>query len=113
MNRDATRGILFVILLIVVLLSAYRVVAPFLAGLTWAAVLVATFRPLHDRLHRAFGGRERAAAAAVTLLVAAFVAVPLLAAAVQAVHGGHPPSPRCAAWLPSIPGTDIAEFGSS
>lgn len=88
MNRDATRRILFVILLVFVLLMAYRVMAPFLAGLTWATLLVATFLPLHNLLERAFGGRERAAAVAVTLLVAAFVAVPLLAAAVRAVEGG-------------------------
>ena len=88
MNRDVTTRVLFVILLIFVLVSAYRVIAPFLAGFTWAAVLVAAFRPFHDRLKRVFGGREAAATTTVTLLVAAFVVVPLLAAAVQAVQGG-------------------------
>jgi predicted PurR-regulated permease PerM len=88
MNRDATSRILFVILLTVVLVSAYRVIAPFLAGITWAAVLVAAFRPFHGRLQRAFGGRQGAATAAVTLLVATFVVVPLLAAALAAVQGG-------------------------
>jgi predicted PurR-regulated permease PerM len=88
MNRDATTRVLFVILLIAVLAAAFRVIAPFLAGFTWAAVLVATFRPFHGRLERAFGGRQWAATTTVTLLVAAFVVVPLVAAAVQAVQAG-------------------------
>ena len=88
MNRDATNRVLFVILLIFVLVSAYRVIAPFVTGFTWAAVLVAAFRPVHERLKSALGGRVGAATAAVTLLVAAFVVMPLLAAAAAAVQGG-------------------------
>lgn len=87
MNRDVTVRVLFVILLIAVLVSAYQVIAPFLAGFTWAAVLVAAFRPFHARLTRAFGGRAGVASAVVTLLIVAFVAVPLIAAAVAAVQG--------------------------
>jgi predicted PurR-regulated permease PerM len=86
MNRDATNRILFVILLLAVLVSAYRVIEPFLAGLTWAIVLVAAFRPFHNRLERFFGGRHRVATAAVTMIVAAFVAVPILVAAVEVVQ---------------------------
>ena len=88
MNRDVTTRVLFVILLLLVLVSAYRVIAPFLAGVTWAAVMVAAFRPFHNRIERALGGRQGAATTAVTLLVAAFVVVPLMAAAVAAVQGG-------------------------
>jgi predicted PurR-regulated permease PerM len=87
MNRDATNRVLFVILFLFVLVSAYRVIAPFLAGFTWAAVLVAAFRPYHDRLEHTFGGRQGAATAVITLLVAAFVALPILAAAVATVQG--------------------------
>jgi predicted PurR-regulated permease PerM len=87
MNRDTTNRILLVILLLAVLATAYRVVAPFIAGFTWAAVLVAAFRPLQERLARVFRGRQKAATATVTLLVAAFVVVPLLAAAVAALQG--------------------------
>jgi len=87
-KQDSTTRVLFVILLVFVLVVAYRVIAPFLAGFVWAAVLVATFRPFHDRLERLFKGRSGAATAAVTLLVAAFVALPILAAAVMAVQGG-------------------------
>jgi predicted PurR-regulated permease PerM len=86
MNRDATNRILFVILLLAVLVSAYRVVEPFLAGLTWAIVLVAAFRPFHGRLERLFGGRHRLATTAVTTIVAAFVVVPIIVAAMEVVQ---------------------------
>ena len=88
MNRSVTTRILFLILLLVVLGAAFQVIAPFLAGFTWAAVLVAAFRPFHRRLERTFGGRKWAATTTVTLLVAAFVVVPIVVAAVHAVQGG-------------------------
>jgi predicted PurR-regulated permease PerM len=86
-HRNVTSRLLFVLLLFLVLWSALRVIAPFLAGLTWATVLVVTFRPFHRRLVGAFGGRRWAATAVVTLLVAAFVLVPVTIAAVQAAEG--------------------------
>jgi predicted PurR-regulated permease PerM len=88
MNQNVTMQVLFVILLVGVLGVALQVIAPFVAGFTWAAVLVAAFRPFHQRLERAFGGRQWAATTVVTLLVAGFVVVPLVAAAVQAVQAG-------------------------
>ena len=87
MHRDVTTRLLFVILLLLVLWSAIHVIAPFLTGLTWAAVLVVTFRPFHRRLERAFHGRRWAATTVVTLLVAAFVLVPVVVTAVHAVEG--------------------------
>ena len=88
MNRDITVRVLFVFLLVAVLASAYQVIAPFLAGFTWAVVLVAAFRPFHQRITERLGGRQGAATAVVTLLVATFVAAPLIAAAVAAAQGG-------------------------
>jgi len=86
-HRNVTSRLLFVVMLFLVLWSALRVIAPFLAGLTWAAVLVVTFRPFHRRLVGSFRGRRWAATAVVTLLVAAFVLVPVAIAAAQAVEG--------------------------
>jgi predicted PurR-regulated permease PerM len=87
MSRHVTTCILFVILLVVVLGSAFRVITPFLGGFTWAALLVAAFRPWHRRLERAFGARW-AATTVVTGLVAMVVVVPLVVAAVNAAEGG-------------------------
>src|SRR6185369_10945246 len=87
MYRDTTSRFLFVLLLLAMAWFAGLVIAPFLAGLTWAAVLVVTFRPFHRRLRAASGGRDWAATMVVTLLVAAFVVVPVTAAAFKAFQG--------------------------
>lgn len=86
MTREL-RPLLFAALFGAVLWLSWEVFRPFVAGAVWASVLVVTFRPLHDRLERAFRGRAWAASAAVTVLVAAFVVVPLVVAAVQVVQG--------------------------
>lgn len=88
MNRDSSVRLLFVVLFAVVFWAAIKVIAPFAVGFTWAAVLVVTFWPLHARLERLFHGRRWMASAAVTAVVAAFVVVPIVVAAVQAVQGG-------------------------
>ncbi len=88
MYRDTTSRFLFVLLLLAMAWFAGQVIAPFIAGLTWAAVLVVTFRPFHRRLQRACGGRQWVATTILTLLVAAFVIVPVTLVAVQAVQGG-------------------------
>jgi predicted PurR-regulated permease PerM len=82
-ESNETTRILFVVLLVFVLAVAYRVIAPFLSGLIWAAVLVAAFNPLRNRIERLFGGRPKAAPAVVAVMLAAFVAVPILVAAVS------------------------------
>jgi predicted PurR-regulated permease PerM len=87
MYRDTASRLLFVLLLLAVAWSAVRIVAPFVAGLTWAAVLVVTFRPFHRRLQRAAGDRQWVATTLLTLVVAAFVVVPVSLVAVQAVNG--------------------------
>ena len=87
MYRDTTSRFLFVLLLLAMVWFASQVIAPFIAGLTWAAVLVVTFRPFHRRLC-ARSGRAWVATTILTLLVAAFVIVPVTLAAVEAVQGG-------------------------
>ena len=87
MYRDTASRLLFILLLLAIAWSSIRIIAPFIAGLTWAAVLVVTFRPFHRRLRAVFGGRDWPATTIVTLLVAAFVIVPVTGAAVKAFQG--------------------------
>ena len=87
MLRD-TAPLLYAALLAAVFWLAVLVMRPFLPGIVWAAVLVVTFRPVHDRLTRQFAGRAWLASALVTLLVAAFIVIPITVAAVQVVQGG-------------------------
>jgi predicted PurR-regulated permease PerM len=88
MNRDPSVRLMFVVLCVVVFWAAIKVIAPFAPGFIWAAVLVVTFWPVHERLERMFRGRRWMASTTVTIIVAAFVVVPVVVAAVQAVQGG-------------------------
>lgn len=88
MNRDLSVRLLFIVLVAVAVWLAVKILAPFAAGFTWAAVLVVTFRPMHQRLTSFFKGRRWIASTLVTILVAAFVVVPLVAAGVQVIQGG-------------------------
>jgi predicted PurR-regulated permease PerM len=87
MLRD-TAPLLYAALLAAVFWLAFLVMKPFLPGIVWAAVLVVTFRPLHDRLTKRFAGRSWLASTVVTTLVAAFIVVPIVIAAVQVIEGG-------------------------
>lgn len=82
-----TTPLLYAALLAAVFWLAWLVLKPFLPGFVWAAVLVATFRPLHTRLSGWFGGRAWLASSVVTLLVAGFVVVPVVVAVVQVAQG--------------------------
>jgi len=86
MQRDI-RTPLFFALLVAVVWCSWLVLKPFLPGIIWASVLVVTFRPLHERLSARLRGRAWAASTIVTLVVAAFVVVPTIIAAVQVVQG--------------------------
>ncbi|HZN55301.1 MAG TPA: AI-2E family transporter [Candidatus Polarisedimenticolaceae bacterium] len=86
MHRDV-RALLFAALLAAVLWCSWLVLKPFVNGMIWAAVLVVTFKPLHARLAVRFRGRSWAASAVVTLVVAAFIVVPIVVAAAQVVQG--------------------------
>jgi len=87
MTLRETAPLLYVALLAVFVWLAILVLKPFLAGMVWAAVLVVTFRPAHERAKQMFGGRAWLASTLLTVLVAAFVVVPLVLAAVRVVNG--------------------------
>lgn len=63
---------------LVLLAAAYLVFRPFLVPTAWAAILAYATWPLFARLVRALHGRVTVAALLATLLMAAFVLVPLL-----------------------------------
>lgn len=86
MTRETT-PLIYAALLAAVFWLAWLVLKPFLPGFVWAAVLVAAFRPMHTWLSRRFGGRAWLASSVVTLLVAAFVVVPIVVAVIQVTQG--------------------------
>jgi predicted PurR-regulated permease PerM len=82
-----TTPLLYTALLAAVFWLTWLVVKPFVPAFVWAAVLVAAFRPLHTRLSGWFGGRAWLASSVLTLLVAAFVVVPVAVAVIQVTQG--------------------------
>jgi len=78
-----TTPLLYTALLAAVFWLTWLILKPFLPAFVWAAVLVAAFRPLHTRLSGWFGGRAWMASSVLTVLVAAFVVVPVAVAVVQ------------------------------
>jgi predicted PurR-regulated permease PerM len=86
MQRDL-RTLLFFALLAAVVWCSWLVLKPFLPGIIWASVLVCTFTPLHERLSARLRGRAWLASTIVTVVVAAFIVVPTIVAAVQVVQG--------------------------
>lgn len=88
MKLKDTAPLFYVVLLGAFLWLGWLVMKPFIPGMVWAAVLVVTFKPLQERLVRLVRGKAWIAAGIVTVLVAAFVVVPIVVAAVQVVQGG-------------------------
>ena len=86
MQRDPA-NLLFLALLVAVLWCSWLVMKPFLPGVIWATVLVCAFTPLHQRLTARLRGRAWAASTIVTVVVAAFIVVPTIVAAVQVIRG--------------------------
>lgn len=65
-------------LLAVLIGGCFLVLRPFLTAVLWALVLAATTWPLHARIQDWLGGRAWAAAAVMTLLIAAVVLMPFV-----------------------------------
>ncbi len=86
MTLRETAPLLYAALLAVFVWLAARVLGPFLPGITWAAVLVVVFRPLHDRVKVELGGRAWLASLLLTVLVALLVVVPIVIAAVRVTN---------------------------
>lgn len=88
MSIRETAPLLYAALLAVFVWLAVLVLKPFLPGITWAAVLVVTFRPLHERVKNELGGRAWLASFLLTVLVALLVVVPVVIAAVRVTNAG-------------------------
>jgi len=77
----------FLLLLVGTSYLMYLIFKPFLPGFAWALVLTVAFHPLYLRLVRRFRGRTWAAAGLLSVLVAAFIVVPCILAAVKVAQG--------------------------
>lgn len=107
--------------LAILVIGAWRVLAPFLPAILFSLVIVSCLWPLHLRLRRLVGGRDRLASLLSCLLVIVAVLAPALllllglaegAGALQAAlaDGTGPALPAAPTWLTSLPlvGADLA-----
>lgn len=78
---EPLRRLLIAAVLALLAFAGYRVLAPFLAPLLWAAILVYVSWPLHRLISRLLRGRRTASALLMTLLLMAAVVLPVLAVA--------------------------------
>jgi len=86
-----SRIVSFLVLIAIILVIGFfffRVMAPFLVPLFLAVLLVVIFHPLHLRVVRRCGGKQRLASAATTTLVILIVFLPLLAVLFMAAAQG-------------------------
>jgi predicted PurR-regulated permease PerM len=87
-----SRVVSFVVILVCVLLVTTAfvwVMAPFLLPIFLAILLTVMFRPLHNRLCKRCGGRNRLAAALTTIAVIVIVLAPLLIITARAASEGY------------------------
>ena len=74
--KRVTSATVHVGLLLLLLTLCLKIVMPFIAPVVWAMVLAVAIAPLHDRLRRALGGRNKLAATLITLAALAVLLVP-------------------------------------
>lgn len=77
MKKEAFVSVLFFALLLVAFYLLFKITAPFLSALFWAAVFVVAFHPVNALLRRAFRQHKGVAAGICTLAVILLILVPL------------------------------------
>ncbi len=95
-------------LLALLLVWSYRILAPFVDLLVWAAVLAVACRPLHARLARALGDRSRLAAGLVAVGLLAVLVIPILAFSLSVADGVRAVSQALESGRLRIPSPDAA-----
>ena len=86
-SGELAETVLRLALLALLLVWTFRIVAPFVDLLVWAAVLAVACRPLHVRLARALGDRARVAATLVALGLLAVLVIPLVLFSLSVADG--------------------------
>ncbi|MEM9382145.1 MAG: AI-2E family transporter [Planctomycetota bacterium] len=64
------------------------ILAPFLIPVVWGVILAVSLRPVHERLAKSLGGREKSAAVLMTVFAIAVLVIPAGALTISAVESG-------------------------
>jgi predicted PurR-regulated permease PerM len=76
MKKEQLFNLLFLAVVILAFYLLYRIFAPYLVTLAWAAILTILFHPLFKRLNKAFKQRRGAAAMTITIIVIFVIVLP-------------------------------------
>jgi predicted PurR-regulated permease PerM len=76
MKKEQLFNLLFLAVVILAFYLLYRIFAPYLVTLAWAAILTILFHPLFKRLNKAFKQRRGAAAMTMTIIVIFVIILP-------------------------------------
>lgn len=79
MVEDATlpRRVIIGLLLLVLVVLAFRIISPFIPSIAWALILCYVTWPVHEWMRTRLGGRRNLAALAMAGLLAAVLALPM------------------------------------
>ena len=76
MKKEQLFNLLFLAVVILAFYLLYRIFAPFLVTLAWAAILTILFHPLFKRLNKAFKQQRGVAAITMTIIVIVVIIIP-------------------------------------
>jgi predicted PurR-regulated permease PerM len=82
MNKQATSTkqiveiLIRMAVLIVLLFYCFEILLPFFMPVLWAVIIAVAVFPIHHKLQKKLGGRERLSAAIVTLAILSFIFIP-------------------------------------
>jgi predicted PurR-regulated permease PerM len=85
--RKAIEAAIRIGLIALLMLWCYQIVAPFIPPVVWGVVMAVAVHPLYLRLCTAVGGREKLAAATVTVLALALLVAPTVMLSGTLVQG--------------------------
>ncbi len=87
MRSEVAVRSLFLVLCALTVYLMFQIFRPFLAGFAWSIVLVVTFYPIYQRLVRLLRGWEWLAAAAMSVILAAFLVLPAVLIVIKVGQG--------------------------
>jgi predicted PurR-regulated permease PerM len=63
--------------LMLLLFYCFEILAPFIMPVLWAVIIAVAVYPIHQKLHKTMGGKEKLSATIITLAILSFIFVPM------------------------------------
>ncbi len=76
-TKDIVELIIRMAVLILLLFYCFEILAPFIMPVLWAIIIAVSVFPIHIKLKKTLGGREKLAATIITIAILSFIFVPV------------------------------------